>query len=171
MLGSSFKVDQVFLMYFLFEFCFNWLSLAGVRKYLLNHCPLAANFGTKACGFAVGVWFCISESSCWGGYFVYFLLSDAVFLCYRDIFSVTKLTRALVIVQAACYYVVLSVLTWVEKYMNICHEFSLNLCWCCSCWVEESAILFLFILAGFFYTHLYTYVLWWIETSGGAFSS
>jgi len=26
-----------------------------------------------------------------GEYFVYFLLSDAVFLCYRDIFSVTKL--------------------------------------------------------------------------------
>jgi len=25
------------------------------ERYLQNHCPLAANFGTKACKFAVGV--------------------------------------------------------------------------------------------------------------------
>ena len=55
MMRSSFKVDRVFLMYLLFEFCFNWLLLVGVRKYLRNHRPLAANFGTKACRFAVGV--------------------------------------------------------------------------------------------------------------------
>jgi hypothetical protein len=41
-------------------FCFNWLLLAGVRKYLRNHCPLAAIFGTKACKFAAG-WFFICE--------------------------------------------------------------------------------------------------------------
>jgi hypothetical protein len=92
MLGSSFKVDRAFFMYLLFEFFFNWLLLAGVRKYLRNHCPLAASFGTKACRFAVGVWFCIGESSCWGGYYVYFSCQTLFFLCYRDIVSVTKST-------------------------------------------------------------------------------
>jgi hypothetical protein len=36
-----------------------WLVLFVVdiwrKRYLQNHCPLAANFGTKACRFAVGV--------------------------------------------------------------------------------------------------------------------
>ena len=86
-------------------------------------------------------------------------LLDAVFLCYRDIFSVTKLTRSLVIVEAACYYVVFSpCITWVEKYINICHEF---LFWICS---------MLFLLGGgecyfisvyfdsFFLTDLHIYV-------------
>jgi hypothetical protein len=113
----SFTIDRVFLTHLLFGFCFNWLLLAGVRKYSRNHCPLAANFGTRACRFAVGVWFCISESSCWGGYFVYFFLSDAVFLCYRDIFSVTKLTYSFQFVAggAGSYAAFLRSLTWVEK--------------------------------------------------------
>ena len=70
-----------------------------------------------------------------------------IFPCYtlfilynRDIFSVTKFTKALVIDQAACYYAVFSVIIRVEKYMNICHEFSSNLRRCCFCWVEGSAI-------------------------------
>ncbi len=73
-----------------------WFVLLVVNfwseRYWQNHCPLAADFGTKACRFAVGVWLCIGDSSCWGGILCIFLLSDAVFLCYRDIFSVTKLT-------------------------------------------------------------------------------
>jgi hypothetical protein len=65
-----------------------WLVLLVVNfwgeRYLQNHCPLAANSGTKACKFAVGIRFCISESSCWGDTMLLFL-SGAVFLCYRDI--------------------------------------------------------------------------------------
>ena len=76
----------------------------------------------------------------------------------RDIFSVSKFTKALVIDQAACYYAVFSVIIRVEKYMNICHEFSSNLRRCCFCWVEGSAILFLLILVGSFWTRLYTHV-------------
>ncbi len=51
------------------------------------------------------------------GYFVYFLLSDAVFLCYRDIFSVTKLNYSFQSVAggAGTYAVFLHILTWVEK--------------------------------------------------------
>ena len=82
-----------------------------------------------------------------------------LFILYnRDIFSVTKFTKALVIDQAACYYAVFSVIIRVEKYMNICHEFSSNLRRCCFCWVEGSAILFLLILVGSFWTRLYTHV-------------
>ncbi len=86
------------LTYLLFEFCFNWLLLAGVRKYLRNLCPLAANFGTRACRFAVGVWFAYVSHPGGGVILCIFFLSDAVFLCCRDIFSVTILTRSLVIV-------------------------------------------------------------------------
>ena len=52
-----------------------------------------------------------------GGYFVYFLLSDAVFLCYRDIFSVTKLTYSFQSVAggAGSYAAFSHTLTWVEK--------------------------------------------------------
>ncbi len=99
--GFSFRVDRVFFMYLLFEFFFNWLLLAGVRKYLRNHCPLAANFGTKACRFAVGVWFCIGESSCWGGgYYVYFS-------CQTLFFSVIEIFLALqnwLIPSSCCWW-------------------------------------------------------------------
>jgi hypothetical protein len=57
---------------------------------------------------AEGVCFACVSHSVGGGYFVYFSCLDAVFLCYRDIFSVTKLTRSLVFVEAACYYVAFS---------------------------------------------------------------
>jgi len=43
-----------------------WLALIVVsvwrKGYVQNYCPLVANFGTRACGFAVGIWFCIYES-------------------------------------------------------------------------------------------------------------
>jgi hypothetical protein len=79
-----------------------------------------------------------------------FFLSDAVFLCYRDVFSVIKLTKSLVIVEAACYYVAFShSSTWVEKYISICHEFCSESVRCRSCWAEESAILLVFILTRF----------------------
>jgi hypothetical protein len=54
-----------------------------------------------------------------------FLLSDAVFLCYRAIFSVAKLTYSFwSAAGGASYYVAFShTLIWVGKYINICHEF------------------------------------------------
>jgi hypothetical protein len=80
-----------------------------------------------------------------------FLLLDAAFLCYRDIFSVAKLKYSFwSAAGGASYYVVFShTLTWVEKYINICHESCSESVRCCSCWAEESAILFLFILTRF----------------------
>jgi len=43
-----------------------WLALIVVsvwrKGYVQNYCPLVANFGTRAFGFAVGIWFCIYES-------------------------------------------------------------------------------------------------------------
>ncbi len=53
-----------------------------------------------------------------------FLLSDAVFLCYRAIFSVAKLKYSFwSAAGGAGYYFPFShSLTWVEKYINICHE-------------------------------------------------
>ncbi len=112
-----FQGDRVFLTYLLFEFCFNWLLLAGVRKYLRNHCPLAANFGTRACRFAVGVWFAYVSHPGGGVILCIFFLSDAVFLCCRDIFSVTKLTYSFQFVAggAGSYAAFLRTLTWVEK--------------------------------------------------------
>jgi hypothetical protein len=46
-----------------------------------------------------------------------FFLSDAVFLCCRDIFSVTKLTYSFQFVAggAGSYAAFLRTLTWVEK--------------------------------------------------------
>ena len=122
MLGSSFKVDRVFLMYLLFEFCFNWLSLAGVRKYLRNHCPLAANFGTKACRFAVRGLILHKWIILLGGDTLYIFSCQTLFSSVVEIFSVVKLENFLVAVDA--YYVAfMRSLSWVEKYTNIWHEF------------------------------------------------
>jgi hypothetical protein len=142
------------------------------KRYSQNHCPLALKIGTRHANLLKGSALHVWVIPLGGVILCIFLLSDAVFLCYRDIFSVTKLTRSLVIVEAACYYVVFShCITWVEKYINICHEF---LFWICS---------MLFLLGGgecyfisvyfdlFFLTDLYIYVVWWTETSGEAFSS
>ncbi len=99
-----------------FEFCFSWPLLAGVRKYLRNHCPLAAKFGTWLAnllkGSALHVWVIVL-----GGILCIFLLSDAVFLCYRDIVSVTKLTYSFQSVAggAGSYAAFSHTLTWVEK--------------------------------------------------------
>ena len=78
------------------------------KRYLQNHCPLALKIGTRHADFAEGVCFAFVSHSVGGVILCIFLLSDAVFLCYRDIFSVTKLTRSLVFVEAACYYVAFS---------------------------------------------------------------
>ena len=58
-----------------------------------------------------------------GGYFVYYLLSDAVFLCYRDIFSVTKLRRFLTCRGEVSDYICSDeVLNWIWNYNLICFE-------------------------------------------------
>ncbi len=77
-----------------------------------------------------------------------FLLLDAVFLYYRDILSVAKLKNSFwSAAGCAGYYVAFShSLTWVEKYINICHEscfesvlmlFLLGVgeCYFCYCWL------------------------------------
>ncbi len=52
-----------------------------------------------------------------GGILCIFLLSDAVFLCYRDVFSVIKLTYSFQSVAggAGSYAACSHTLTWVEK--------------------------------------------------------
>ncbi len=57
------------------------------------------------------------ESFCWGGDIMYIFLLDAVFLCYRDIVSVTKLTYSFQSVDggAGSYAAFSHILTWVEK--------------------------------------------------------
>ncbi len=62
---------------------------------------------------------------CFSALVIIFSLLDAVFLYYRDIFSVTKLTYPFQLATGgASYYIAIShILTLVEKYINICHEF------------------------------------------------
>ena len=74
-----------------------------------------------------------------GGYLVYFLLSDAVFLCYRDIFSVTKLRRFLTCRgEVSDHICSKEVLNWIWNYNLICYE---------SCFVFPPT-LFLFRVGG-----------------------
>ena len=74
-------------------------------------------FGTRACGFAVGVWFCIIESSCWGGILCIFYPVRRCVLCYRDIFSVTKLRGFLTCQgEVSDYICSKEVLNWIWNY-------------------------------------------------------
>ena len=54
-----------------------------------------AKFGTRHADFAVGVCFAYLSHPFGGVILCIFLLSDAVSLYYRDIFSGTKLTKSL----------------------------------------------------------------------------
>ena len=55
-MGSAFRVADGILYYIGGVF---WLVLTVVsvwrKGYVQNYCPLVANFGTRACGFAVGI--------------------------------------------------------------------------------------------------------------------
>ncbi len=95
-----------------------------------------------------------------GGILCIFFLSDAVFLCYRDIFSVTKLTRSLVIVSAACYYVAFSHinLSW-EIYQHL----SWILFWIClmlSLLGGRECYFVTVYFGSLFLTYLYTYIVY-----------
>jgi hypothetical protein len=130
------------------------------ERYLQNHCPLAANSGTKACKFAVGIWFCISESSCWGEYYAYFSC-QALFFSFIEIFSVTKLRRFLTWRGEVSDYICSNdVINLIWDYNLICFEF---------CFVFLP-MLFLFRVGGcyavtvdfdlLFLTYLYIYDVW-----------
>ena len=115
---------------------------------------------------------CICESFLWGGDIMHISPVRRCFSLNRDIFSVAKLKYSFwSAAGGASYYVAFShTLTWVEKYINICHE---------SCF---ESVLTLFLLGigecyfvtvdcdSLFWTYLYFYVVWWTETSGEAFS-
>ncbi len=92
------------------------------KRYLQNHCPLALKIRTRHAnllkGSALHVWVIPL-----GGILCIFLLSDAVFLCYRDIFSVTKVTKALVIVGSCL------LLCCVFSFFNLSWEIYEHLSW------------------------------------------
>jgi hypothetical protein len=57
-----------------------------------------------------------------GGYYAYtFSFSDAAFPCYRDIFSVIKLTYSFWFATGgvSCYIAISHIFTLVAKYINI----------------------------------------------------
>ena len=94
------------------------------KRYLRNHCPLAANFGTKGCNFYCGGLILHRWIILLGGILCIFShVRRWFFFCYRDIFSVIKLRGFLTCRgEVSDYMCSKEVINWIWNYNIICSE-------------------------------------------------